>query len=239
MNQLNRIALILIACLLVACGSDAPTAPEPIDAVVTEAQPTDAPVVVEAVADENDASPTVEQVTETLSQITVPITIYMLDDDTDVLSSRRTLEEMDALIHEANTIWGAANIIFNIQAIERITVPNEVIVAVGGGYIGRFFEGIGTNYDLPNPSTINIFFSRETGGLDAINPANTRTIFVRDETTGDTARAIGRSLGHILNLHDIADTNSLMTFDGTGTTLTPNEITVARYIADGILTSLR
>ena len=85
-----------------------------------------------------------------------------------------------------------------------------------------------------------VFYSQSIGGPNGIAPFGTRLFFVMDTPSVRDERVSSHELGHILGLHHVQDDPDRLMFSGTnGMTLTQEEVTVARYFAQGILDRLR
>ncbi len=232
-----RILLLLIA-FLAACTQAEPlpaTAILPSNAPSLLANPTAEPTA-EATAVVETAVPQEEP----LPTITLPISIYIIDDAEGANSSQRTAEELTAVYQRVNEIWAQANIIFEIQTIERIPLPAVPLQAVLAGDFQPFFNGLGRDIDIPNPSLLNGFYSQAIGGPNGLAPTGTRLFFVMDTPSVHDERVTSHEIGHILGLHHVPDDPDRLLFSGTnGMTLSPEEIAVARYVATGMLNRLR
>lgn len=230
--------LSVLAGLLVACVPPAaPTATAvPTSIIIDNNTPrldkaTPAPTVV--ATDETAVS-------EPLSTITLPISLYIIDDATGVQNSARTAEELTAVYERVNEIWAQANIVIEVQTIQHLELPSAPLQGVLSGNFQLFFNSLGDEVDIPDPSLLNGFYSQSIGGPNGIAPFGTRVFFVMDTPSVHDERVTSHEIGHILGLHHVLDDPDRLLFSGTnGMTLTPEEITVARYFAQGILNRLR
>ena len=172
--------------------------------------------------------------------IILPLSLYILDDAGGKMTSGRDEAELRQIIEGANEIWGQANIRLEIQTIQRLTVPDEVMQQVAARNFGPFFAAANRDLEIENPSLLNGFYAKEIGGVNGVTPANTRTFFVTDQPTVHDERVTSHEIGHILGLHHVLTDPNRLLFSGTnGMELSPEEIVVARYNAQGILDGLR
>ena len=177
--------------------------------------------------------------------ITVPMSLYVVLDAADpqgsVLSSRRTEADLQVIAGNMREVWSQADVDFdpiNIQTIEATTAAIEPITI--GLDTGPFFNGAGSDFDVPSPSAINGFYVRTAGRVNGFAPTGSGVFFVVDEPSVNDERVSSHEVGHLFALHhDLQDAGTLM-FSGTnGTVLSEEEQLVARYAAQGILDGAR
>ena len=176
--------------------------------------------------------------------IGLSISLFLLVDDKEEpdpqLSTHRTEEDLLEILEGMNVIWSQAGIRLELQTIESVEVPEDILQGMLAGNLRPFFREIGDGIDLPQIATINGFYIRSVGGSNGINPFRSRTFFVIDEPSVFDRRVSSHEVGHILGLNHVLDDPGRLLFSGTnGMTLTDDESTVARYFAQGILQAVR
>lgn len=179
--------------------------------------------------------------------IVVPISMYILVDDIDspdsAISSNRTIDDLETMLVGMNDIWLQANIEFEAVYMGMLAVPIDVLEAVNDGDFISFFEAVQEErIDVPDPTQINGFYAQIVGGANGIVPygIGTRNYFVMDNPSVFDRRVSAHEIGHILNLHHTLESRDRLLYPGTnGMTLTEEEITVARYVAQGMLDRVR
>ena len=215
--------LLFFVPLLIACTATRPAADaglDPAGLTIAAAEPTqlagDAPLAV-------------------------PISIYILDDENDALSSQRTAAELEAIYGRVNDIWAPAAIRLDVRTIARVTVPNVLLQGIARGDFFSFFNAVNSGQIiLPELSAVAGFYVRDLGGPNGINPASSSTFFVMDTPSVHDERVSAHELGHIFGLHHVLDDAGRLLFSGTnGTALSEEEVVVARYGAQGLLQGLR
>ena len=206
----------------------------------------------EFVADESTVAPVSQPVTATrslvspppdpkeLEIITLPISLYILDDSGRQISSARTVEELEGVYSKVNEIWDQASIVIEIEDIHRVTVPPAYLQSIQVRDFRFFFQAVGNEIELPQPSLLIGFYAQDIGGPNGIAPFGTRAFFVTDQPSVYSERVSSHEIGHILGLHHTLVDESRLMFPGTnGMSLTEEEIIVARYTAQGLLDGLR
>ncbi|MGI9659393.1 MAG: hypothetical protein ACR2OD_10830 [Gaiellaceae bacterium] len=184
-----------------------------------------------------DAPATTETSTR---QITIDVSIYIVDGESPELRSSRTVEEVRAILERVNEIWASTGITFDVAHVARITAPDEPLAAVVAGGINEFLAALGNEVALEQPSTLNIFYVRAIGGPNGIAPTGTRVALVIDRPSVDDERVTAHELGHHLGLHHVLTDEGRLLFPGTnGRTLTEEEAQVAAYVARGLLNGVR
>jgi hypothetical protein len=169
----------------------------------------------------------------------LPISIYILDDENGELSSTRSAEQLEEIFIDVNNIWSQAGIVLDVQTINRVEVSSVALETLAKGDFQPFFYSA-NNTDFPNHSLINGFYAQNIGGPNGITPIGSNVFLVTDSPSVHHERVSSHEIGHILGLHHtLADTDRLMYPGTNGTTLTEEEIIVARYGAQGLLDGVR
>ncbi len=228
MKPHHRLAiLVLFALFLVACE---PSLANDVGTASLDAGQ------VSTVVDTEDASPGVGFT----NIISVPLSIYIVDGEDGRLSSNRTAEQLEIIYQDVNRIWEPAGIAFDIQTIQRVTFPSPILRPIIAGGFSPFFDGVEADLAIPELALINGFYTKGIGGPNGIVPFSSRVFFVTDEPSVHHERVSAHEIGHILGLHHTLEDRGRLMFPGTnGMKLTSEEITVARYVGQGMLDRLR
>jgi hypothetical protein len=176
--------------------------------------------------------------------IVVDISLYVVVDDLEspspAISSHRSEDDLREILDGMNEIWQQAGIRFDARFVGTLEVPAAILRRVVRGELQTFFTEIGDGFVVPQPSTINGFYVREVGGVNGINPSRSRTYFVVDQPSVHDRRVSSHEIGHVFGLHHVLSDSDRLLFSGTnGMTLTEDEATVGRYVAQGILDGAR
>ena len=183
-----------------------------------------------------------------LEQIIIGISMYLLVDDLEdpnpAVSSVRTEEELAAMLERMNEIWGQANVRLELAALHTLVVDRDVLKEVGAGNIRAFFDRLGKSipFDETSPETglISGFYTRRIGGPNGITPLGSRWYMVMDQPSVFDHRVSSHEVGHILGLrHTLGDRGRLLYPGTNGMRLTPEEITLTRYVAMEMLKAQR
>ncbi len=195
----------------------------------------------------NQATPPSQNTAESpLEQINIGISMYLLVDDLEdpnlAVSSVRTEEELVAILERMNEIWGQANVRLELVALETLVVDRDVLEEVGAGNIKAFFDRLGKSIQLNQTGSetglISGFYTRSVGGPNGITPLGSRSYMVIDEPSVFDHRVSSHEVGHILGLrHTLGDRARLLYSGTNGMSLTPEEITLTRYVAMELLKS--
>lgn len=171
--------------------------------------------------------------------ITIPLAIYILEDEDEDLSSERTEEEVEQLFGRVNDIWRQADIKVDLVTLRKVTIPNDLLQRLTRSQWNNLWNEINRGrIDIARRTTpMWGFFIRSLGqNMNGLQPTNTRSFFVADTTTVLDYRTTAHEIGHLLHLyHDQTDRDHLMASATNGMVLSESEQTVARYIAEGML----
>ena len=165
------------------------------------------------------------------SQITIPISVYILDDQDGNLSSSRSTEDLILIFDKASEIWAQAGIKFEIKYVGRINVPSKILKPLTDGNPKPFLKGINKDFKVSNPSMLNAYYVSSIGLVNGI-AVREDMFLVADNPTVKDERVTAHEIGHLFGLgHDLSDTSKLMYSGTNGTVLTPEEIKTARINA--------
>lgn len=193
---------------------------------------------------DDDVAAILKQAKASTEEIVVGISMYVLVDDLEspdpAFSSRRTEDELEVILAGMNGIWSQANIRLELDVLDTIQVDAEVLSRVARGNIRAFFDklggGIPFNVAGPDSSLISGFYTKQAGGANGITPLGTGWYMVIGEPSVFDRRVSSHEVGHILGLrHTRADRGRLLYSGTNGMTLTPEEITLARYVTSELL----
>jgi len=189
-----------------------------------------------AATDGPDAQEAQEQ-----NPIAISMSLYVVDDATDPLSSplssSRTTDEIASIGERIRNIWLEAGVDLTIRTISRITAPPDVLERVARGETSSFVDAaVSGTISVPEPSIINGFYVRQVGNANGVTPLGTRLFFVTDDPSVHDERVSSHEIGHILGLHHTQEDAGRLMYSGTnGMSFSDTEIDVARYGAAGIL----
>ncbi len=247
LNKLWYLLAVTIA-IFAACGTSADTSQsraESVGAIEGEATASrGSPPAVSpepTVSPEPAVSPEKEARRETIiADISLYLVVDNLESPNPAISSHRCEGNLREILDVINEIWRQAGIRFDAKFVGTVEVPVAVLQGVARGELQTFFAELGNSFVVPQPSTINGFYIRDVGGANGINPFRSRAFFVIDEPSVHDCRVSSHEIGHIFGLHHVRTDSNRLLFSGTnGMTLTENEATVARYVAQGILAGVR
>jgi len=161
------------------------------------------------------------------SSITLPISVYILDDQDGALSSTRTTEQLIEIFDKANQIWSQAGIRFEIKYIGRIVLPPKILKELVNGNYKPFLAGMNRDFQISNPS-FNAFYASSIGLVNGV-AVRSDMFFVTDFPSVRYERVTAHEIGHLLGLgHAHRDAARLMYSGTNGTNLTEEEIKTAR-----------
>lgn len=177
-------------------------------------------------------------------EIRVALSLYVVtdrDEPASGLSSARTIAQATTIAGNVNTIWAAADIVFDPVKVHEIQLPSDVLRAIAESLdADPFFDQVGRTFDVPEAGVVNGFLVRLAGGVNGFTPPGSRVFFVVDQPTVHDERVSSHELGHIFGLHHALDDPGRLMFSGTnGMGLAEEEQVVARYGAQGLLDDVR
>ena len=166
-----------------------------------------------------------------ISNIAIPVSLCLLDDEKGRLSSPSNNMRLIIVFDKVNEIWAQAGIRSDIKYIGRITFPTNIIREIVNGNYKPFLKGRDSEFKVPKPSEINIFYAKEVGLLNEVI-LDKNIVIIRDSPGSQTGRVTAHELGHIFNLDHVHGDKTMLIYPGTeGTALTHKEIKAARNIA--------
>ncbi len=164
-----------------------------------------------------------------LSELTVPISVYILDDQDGIYSSERSKEKIVSIFEKVNEIWSQAAIEIDVKYIRRTELPHEIIKAFIEGNYKPFLNGINRKFYLKNHSIINAFYSKRIGGPNGRALTRYGFFLVTDTPSVHDQRVTSHEIGHLLGLgHEQYNKKRLMYSGTNGIQLTTKEINTAR-----------
>jgi len=87
------------------------------------------------------------------------------------------------MYERVNDIWSQAGIVIEVQIVQRLMLPDDVVLGIRDGNFRPFLAGIDTDFSIPAPSLLNGFYASRIGGPNGIAPAGAR-LFFRSQQRG-------------------------------------------------------
>lgn len=172
--------------------------------------------------------------------IVLNISLFVLVDDIDnpnpANSSRRSEDDLLEILDGINEIWSQANIKFELDTIDTLEVPADVLNSLSTFLLDPFFEQLGHTFEVPGSAHINGFYTQSLGGPNGVKPFDRAAFFVIDYPSVHDRRVSSHEIGHFLGLGHTGEDSGRLMFSGTnGMLLTEEETVVARRVAQSYL----
>jgi len=193
---------------------------------------------------EPSTTPLADDLSPTEETIALPLSLYVLiDADEQGDSSRSSVRdpaELEEIADRMGEIWAPAGIVFDPVNVATLKVPAAALIDLDRLEARTFLAAAGVEFDVPDPGVLNGFYVAQLGRVNGFAPNGSRTFYVTDRPSVHDERVSSHEVGHLLGLHHALDDTGRLMFGGTnGMALTDEEITVARYFANGILDAVR
>jgi hypothetical protein len=178
--------------------------------------------------------------TTTPNSVEVALSLYVVLEadagEASPLSSTRTEDGLRRIVERVATIWRGTGVTFAPIEIHTMEVPTTVLADLATGDPQPFLAGVGREFDLPTPGTINGFYVAELFDVNGFAPPDAQAFFVVDQPSVHDERVSSHEIGHILGLPHTLDDPGRLLFSGTnGMTLTDAEIAVAHNGAEALV----
>lgn len=167
-----------------------------------------------------------KEVNNTYSKIVIPTDAYIVRFEDEAISSVRTEDNVKEMFEKANQIWNPANLEFDLENLNTLTLEDSSIYYDTDRYNLRFI-----NTEFHNPNRINVYFFRTIGSPNGRAFSN-NVLVVADKTTVREFRTLAHEFGHELGLSHVSEPFRLMASGTNGFELTTEEITNARFSAE-------
>jgi hypothetical protein len=148
------------------------------------------------------------------------------------LSSNRTEDGLRRILERVGTIWRGTGVTFAPVEVDTVEVPSSILTDLAAGDPQSFLAGVGRQFEVPAPGTIDGFYVADLFGVNGFAPPGTQAFFVADQPTVHDERVSSHEIGHVFGLEHTLDDAGRLLFPGSnGMSLTETEIVIARDTA--------
>lgn len=158
-------------------------------------------------------------------RVTVPVVVFIVQNN-QALGSKRSRENAQRMVEQADRIWQQANIGLEIQEIHTVQKTDEEI-----SMLYRNARSFAQQIEHFEAGAINVVLVQKLQGLNGVAFGGIPLVAVADYTAGYDFRVLAHELGHKLGLGHTTDEKRLMHQGANSFELSIPEITTAREFA--------